>query len=187
MSKCRMWTKKTLARKQIFVQTPFSLYFKIRAKKISNPKATRFIAPLPISEWPKSLLQFDSQWIMKMCEQIFKNKQHSSTSPKIQSKELNEKIRSILPDQQIIWTMPAKTQTKSSKISKTKTIKQTEQKHTLLKLLAKTLEAFTTETQLNPFKCTDHKKLFKAEFYLWNGSRIISARLEKIHQPLKID
>ena len=37
---------------------------------------------------------------MKMCEQILKKK-HSRTSPEIQFKELNEKLRRTLPDQQI--------------------------------------------------------------------------------------
>ena len=41
-------------------------------------------------------------------------KKHSGTSPEIQFKELNEKLRITLPDQQINSTMPAKTQTKSS-------------------------------------------------------------------------
>ena len=36
-------------------------------------------------------------------------KKHSRTSPEIQFKELNEKLRIFLPDQQINSTMPAKT------------------------------------------------------------------------------
>ena len=55
---CRMWTKKPLARERILVQTQvFSLYFKIR--EISRRKTTPFFAQLPVSVWPKSLLQFD--------------------------------------------------------------------------------------------------------------------------------
>ena len=42
-------------------------------------------------------------------------KKHSRTSPEKQFKELNEKLRITLPDQQIKSTMPAKKQTKSSK------------------------------------------------------------------------
>ena len=41
-------------------------------------------------------------------------KKQSRTSPEIQSKELTEKHRSTLHDQQIYWTLPAKTQTESS-------------------------------------------------------------------------
>ena len=41
-------------------------------------------------------------------------KKHSRTSPEIQFKELNEKLRITLPDQEINSSMPAKTQTKSS-------------------------------------------------------------------------
>ena len=52
--------KKPLPRNRIFVQnTIFSLYIKIRAKKNSRRKTTRFFAPFPASAWPKSLLQFD--------------------------------------------------------------------------------------------------------------------------------
>ena len=42
-------------------------------------------------------------------------KKHSRTSPEIQFKELNAKLSFTLPEQQINSTMPAKTQTKSSK------------------------------------------------------------------------
>ena len=52
--------KKTITEKPNFCSnTVFSLYFKIRAKKISRRKTTRFFAPFPVSAWPKSLLQFD--------------------------------------------------------------------------------------------------------------------------------
>ena len=46
---------KKLARKRIFV---CSLYFKIWAKKIT-PQNHSLFAPLSVSSWPKSLLQFD--------------------------------------------------------------------------------------------------------------------------------
>ena len=54
-----MWTKKQLARNQFIVQTPFSLYIKISAKKTSRRETTRSFAPLPVSVWSKSLLQID--------------------------------------------------------------------------------------------------------------------------------
>ena len=51
--------KKPLARKRNFVQTPFSRSTLNLERKISRRKTTRFFAPLPVSAWPKSLLQFD--------------------------------------------------------------------------------------------------------------------------------
>ena len=52
--------QKTTTEKPNFCSnTIFSLYFKIRAKKNSRRKNTRFFAPFPVSAWPKSLLQFD--------------------------------------------------------------------------------------------------------------------------------
>ena len=51
--------KKPLARKRIFVQTPFSHSTLNLGEKISRRKTNRFFAPLPVSAWPKSLLQFD--------------------------------------------------------------------------------------------------------------------------------
>ena len=42
-------------------------------------------------------------------------KKHSRTSHELQFKELKEKLRRTPPDQQINSTMPARTQTKSSK------------------------------------------------------------------------
>ena len=39
--------------------TVFSLYFKIRAKKIHAAKPLVFLLHDPVSSWPKSLLQFD--------------------------------------------------------------------------------------------------------------------------------
>ena len=56
-------------------------------------------------------------------------KRHSRTSPEIQFKELNEKLRSTLPNHQINCTMPAKTQTNSSQKIEKQTIKQTKQKY----------------------------------------------------------
>ena len=44
------WEQKTTSKKAHFCSnTVFSLYFKIRAKKNSRRKTTRFFAPLPVS------------------------------------------------------------------------------------------------------------------------------------------
>ena len=51
--------KKPLARKRIFVQTPYSHSTLILEQIISRRKTPPFFAPLPVSAWPKSLLQFD--------------------------------------------------------------------------------------------------------------------------------
>ena len=51
--------KKPPERRRVFVQTPFSHSALKFERKISNRKTTRFFAPLPVSAWPKSLLQFD--------------------------------------------------------------------------------------------------------------------------------
>ena len=53
--------KKPLARKRIFVQTPFSHSILKLEQKSSRRKITRFFAPFPVSAWSKSLLQFDFQ------------------------------------------------------------------------------------------------------------------------------
>ena len=51
--------KKPLARKRIFVQTPFShSTLKLEPKK-SRRKTTRVFFPFPVLAWPKWLLQFD--------------------------------------------------------------------------------------------------------------------------------
>ena len=51
--------KKPLARKQIFVQTPFSHSNSKLEQKKFTPHNHSLLAPLPVSEWTKSLLQFD--------------------------------------------------------------------------------------------------------------------------------
>ena len=52
-----MWTKKTTTEKANFCSNIiFSVYFKIRAKQFHAAKP---LAPLAVSAWPKSLLQFD--------------------------------------------------------------------------------------------------------------------------------
>ena len=58
-----MWTKKTNSEKANFCSNiVFSLYFKLRAKNNSLRKTTRFSTPLPVSAWPKSLLQLDFKY-----------------------------------------------------------------------------------------------------------------------------
>ena len=52
-------------------------------------------------------------------------KKHSRTSPEIQFKELNEKLRITLPEQQINSMMPAKTQSKSYQKIEKQTSKKT--------------------------------------------------------------
>ena len=61
--------KTTSEKANFFSNTVFPLYLKIRAKKNSRRKTTRFFAPFPVSAWSKSLLQFDFK-IMKMCEPV---------------------------------------------------------------------------------------------------------------------
>ena len=51
--------KKPLPRNRIFVQTPFSHSTLKLEPKNSRRKTTRFLAPFPVSAWPKSPLQFD--------------------------------------------------------------------------------------------------------------------------------
>ena len=48
---------KPVARKRIFVQTPFSHSTLNLSKKNSRHKNTRFFSPLPVSAWLKSLLK----------------------------------------------------------------------------------------------------------------------------------
>ena len=76
--------KKPLLRNRIFVQTPFSHYFKIRAKKNSRRKTTRFFAPFPVSAWPKSLLQFDFKYHENEWTDLKKK-----TAPQYNSNSLN--------------------------------------------------------------------------------------------------
>ena len=75
--------KKPLARKRIFVQTPFCHSTLNLEQKNSRRKTTRFFAPLPVSAWPKSLLQFD-----------FKN--HENVWTDLKDKTLREEFRKRL-------------------------------------------------------------------------------------------
>ena len=72
---------------------------------------------MPLARGRKSLRKFDFFSFNVYNEKRASDdetKKHSRTSPEIQFKELKEKLRITLPDQQINSTMPAKTQTKSS-------------------------------------------------------------------------
>ena len=71
---------------------------------------------------PEKSKSFHAKCLKKAANEVKRNiflfdevKKHSRKSPEIKFQKLNEKIRSTLPDQQINRTMPAKTQTKSSK------------------------------------------------------------------------
>ena len=57
-SKIAAFEKKSSEKADFCSNTVFSLYFKIGVIN-SRRKITRFLAPLPVSAWPKSLLQFD--------------------------------------------------------------------------------------------------------------------------------
>ena len=88
--------------------------------------------------------------------------------------------RRTLPDQYINWTIPARTQTKSSqKIEKLKESKLNKI-YSLLKL-----EAFKPKAKIFPFKNTYFKNKFKLNFCFWNWSSIISARPEKYSLALE--
>ena len=62
--------KKALARKRIFAQTPFSLYFKIRAKKFHAAKPLAFSLHFLFQRDQNHYSNLTSK-IMKMCAQIF--------------------------------------------------------------------------------------------------------------------
>ena len=47
------------ARKRVYIQTQFLHSTLNLEQKISRRKITHFFVPLPVSAWPKSLLQFD--------------------------------------------------------------------------------------------------------------------------------
>ena len=109
-------------------------------------------------------------------------KKHSRTSPEIQFKELNEKLRRTLPDQQINWTIPARAQTKSSqKIEKLKESKLNKI-YSLLKL-----EAFKPMAIFFPLKIPISKISSKSIFVSEIGPAFYLQDLKNIHWPLKID
>ena len=88
-------------------------------------------------------------------------KKHSRTSPEIQSKELNEKIRITIRDQQINLAMPAKTQTKSS--PKVEKLKQSVKLNKNI-LIAKTLEAFNPKAKFDRLRNYLYQKIAKSQF-----------------------
>ena len=63
--------QKPLPRNRIFVQTPFSLYFKIRAKKLHANKPLAFSLHFLFRRDQNHYSNLTSK-IMKMCEQIIK-------------------------------------------------------------------------------------------------------------------
>ena len=63
--------KKPLARKQIFVQTPFSLCFKIRVKNFHDAKLLAFLPHFIFRRDQNHYFNLTSK-IAKMCEQIVK-------------------------------------------------------------------------------------------------------------------
>ena len=65
--------KKPLARKQIFVQTPFSHYLKFRPKKFHAAKPLAFSLHFLFRRDQNYYSNLTSK-IMKMCEQILKKK-----------------------------------------------------------------------------------------------------------------
>ena len=76
--------KKPLPRNRIFVQTVFSLYFKIRARKIHAAKPLAFSLHFLFRRDQNHYSNLTSK-IMKMCEQILKKK----TAPQYNSNSLN--------------------------------------------------------------------------------------------------
>ena len=76
--------QKPLARKRIFVQKPFSHYFKIRAKNFT-PQIISLFAPFPVSAWPKPV-QFDFKNHENVWTELEKNR---GTSPDVQFKEFS--------------------------------------------------------------------------------------------------
>ena len=73
--------QKTTTEKPNFVQTPFSHSTLKLEQKNSRRKTTRFFAPLPVSAWPKSPLQFD----FKNHENVWTDLKKKDSAP-IQSK-----------------------------------------------------------------------------------------------------
>ena len=69
--------KKPLARKRIFVQTPFSLCFKLRAKKIYAAKPLAFSLHFLFRRDQNHYSNLTSK-NMKMCEQILKHSRKNS-------------------------------------------------------------------------------------------------------------
>ena len=70
--------KKPLARRRIFVQTPFSLYFTFGTKKFHAAKPLAFSLH-SVFRRDQNHYSNSTSKIMKMCEQIFKKKTAPNT------------------------------------------------------------------------------------------------------------
>ena len=165
--------KNPLARKQIFVQTPFS-HSTLKLKSNFTPQNHSLFRSISCFGVTKinTPIWFQKSW---KCEQIFKKapqynsnslicKNIAEPSPEKQPKKLNENLRITLPDQQTNWTMPAKTQTKSPQNLRNKQSNKLNKK----KLNATTLEAFTPKAKFDPFKNSYFKNMFITNFCLWS-------------------
>ena len=100
-------------------------------------------------------------------------KEHSRTSPEIQFKELNEKLKNTLPHQQINSTMPAKTQTKSSK-------KKLRDKQSIID---KTLKLLPLRQNLIPLNMPISKICQKPNFVSQIGASLYLQGLKKFIGP----
>ena len=93
--------QKTTSEKANFCSNPvFSLYFKFRAKKFQAAKPLLF-APLPVSAWPKSQLQFD----FKNHENVWTDlkKKHSRQNSGTDSKRQNFTYRTVIAAEAITF------------------------------------------------------------------------------------
>ena len=83
--------KKPIARKRIFVETPYSHYFKIRTKKFHTAKQLAFSLHFVFRRDQNHCSNLTSK-IMKMCEQILKKR-----APQYNSNSLNCKKTTMSP------------------------------------------------------------------------------------------
>ena len=143
-----------------------------------------------VSERRKSFRKFDffslAVWTNVKRKKAPDNetKNHSRTSPEIQVKEMNKKLRSTQPDQQINWKMPAKTQTKlSQKIVKLKQSNKQNKKYPLLKPVKPLLQ----RQNLILLNISISKICSKPNFVSENRPVFYLQDLKEISLPLKID
>ena len=87
--------KNPQARKGIFVQTPFSHYIKIRATNFT-PQNHSLFRSIPVSVWPKSLLQFD----FKIHEIVWTDLEKKSKAGRIRETTRREKLT-----HQLTWNL----------------------------------------------------------------------------------
>ena len=132
--------KKTTSQKANFCSnTVFSLYFKIRANKLHATKPVVFLLQFLFrrdqnhySNLTSKNMKIFAEILKKTAPKCISNylnyKKHSRTRPEIKSKHSKQKLKTTVPDQQIILTTPA-----NNKSWETKT-KQINQKQLLLKL-----------------------------------------------------